>query len=178
MTRIFFCNLHFVYSSLRKRGQSRQDQVPAAALRRVTGKERSISIGIKRWMLAGCLLLASFRCRRRRERRRRSSMSCRICRFRHGISTRLLLATIQNRPRLQHTNQTFGSAAAPCELEGKKSKDCDIVHVIVEVHCRATLRWQVLRKPCRRPPAKGDLPGNAPALLLASCCCRLQRGRR
>ena len=23
----------------------------------------------------------------------------------------------------------------------------------MEVHCRATLRWQVLRKPCRRPPA-------------------------
>ena len=47
--------------------------------------------------------------------------------------------------------------------------NCDILHVvIVEVHCRATLRWQVLRKPAL-PPAtcKGDLPGDAPALLLA-----------
>ena len=112
----------------RPSGKGTKQEVPAAALRRVTGKERSISIGIKRWMLAGCLLLASFRCRRRGERRRRSSMSCRICRFRHGISRR------------HRVNQPLAC-------------NCDILHVvIVEVHCRATLRWQVLRKPAL-PPA-------------------------
>lgn len=104
---------------------------------------RSIYLFFRFLRLTGLALSA-----RRKEDAGRRRMSCSICPFRHGISRRRRRSSSHQ----QHQHPSLPSFGISPILEAMNIIEACVCGN-VEVHCRATLRWQVRRNeplPCQR----------------------------
>jgi hypothetical protein len=126
MTQHFLLQFALCLLVAQEKGQ-RQDRAGARSGPSSRNRRRSISIGIKRWMLAGfCWLHHSNVIVDAAKGGGGSEHVLPDMPFPAWYKYAPPLASIQNRPWLQQVNQALGSAA-PCELQIKKQKKTEIV---------------------------------------------------